>query len=79
MLAQIVDWQTLGDVAIASLLAGVGLSLAFSLAIMGATRMVDMRRKDRSVEAGAYAALMLIGLAVAGAGVAFGVIVMTQK
>lgn len=79
MLATIVDWKTLGEVAIASFIAGVGIATAFSFAIVGATRMVDMRRDGRGIEAGAYAALMIVGLTVSGAGVAFGVIVMTTK
>jgi hypothetical protein len=79
VLATIVDWETLGQVAVASLLAGVGVTTAFSFAIMGATRMVDMRRQGRSVEAGAYAALLILGLAASAAAIAFGVIVMTAK
>ena len=79
MLATIVDWDTLGQVAAASFLAGVGVTTAFSFAILGATRMVDMRRQGRSVEAGAYAALLILGLAASAAAVAFGVIVMTAK
>ena len=79
MLGSIVDWETLGEVAVFSLLAGVGVTLAFSLAIVGATRMVEMRRDGRGVEAGAYAALMIIGLAASGAAVVFGIIVMTTK
>jgi hypothetical protein len=79
MLASIVDWETLGKVAVASFLASVGVTLAFSLAIVGATRMVDMRRDGRAIEAGAYAALMIIGLVAATAAVVFGVIVMTTK
>jgi hypothetical protein len=79
MLASIVDWDTLGRVAVASFVAAVGATLAFSLAILGATRMVDMRRDGRSIEAGAYAALMIIGLVASGAAVVFGMIVMTTK
>ena len=79
MLATIVDWKTLGEVALASLLAAVGVTTAFSLAILGAARMVDMRRDGRGVEAGAYAALMILGLTVSGAAVIFGVLVMTTK
>ena len=55
------------------------MTMAFSFAIVGATRMVDMRRQRRGVEAGAYAALLIIGLVVAGAAVVFGVIIMTTK
>ena len=79
MLASIVDWETLGQVAVASFVAVVGVSLAFSLAILGATRMVDMRRDGRAIEAGAYAALMILALVASGAAVVFGVIVMTTK
>jgi hypothetical protein len=79
MFASIVDWHTLGEVAVASLLAGVGVTMAFSLAVLGATRMVDLRRDGRAVEAGAYAALMVLGLVAVAAAVAFGVIVMTTK
>lgn len=79
MLATIVDWKTLGQVAAAAFLAGVGVTTAFSFAIMGGTRMVDMRRQGRSIEAGAYAALLILSLAASGLAVAFGVIVMTAK
>lgn len=79
MLASIVDVDTLARVAAASFLAGVGVTTAFSLAIVGATRMVDMRRDGRGVEAGAYAALMILGLLASGAAVVFGVVVMTTK
>ncbi len=79
MIASVVDVDTLLKVAAASLLAGVGVTTAFSLAIVGATRMMDMRRDSRGLEAGAYAALMIIGLVVTLAAIAFGVIVMTTK
>jgi multisubunit Na+/H+ antiporter MnhE subunit len=79
MLATIVDWQTLGEVALASLVAGVGVAVAFSLALVGATRMAEMRRDGRALEAGAYAALMILALAGSAAAVAFGVIIMTTK
>ena len=79
MLATIVDWETLGEVALASLIAVIGVTLSFSLAIVGATRMIDMRRDGRSIEAGAYATLMILALAGSLAAVAFGVIVMTTK
>ena len=79
MLATIVDWKTLGQVALAAFLAGVGVTTAFSFAILGATRMVEMRRDGRGIEAGAYAALMILGLLASAAAVTFGVVVMTTK
>jgi hypothetical protein len=79
MLATIVDWQQLGEVALASLIAGVGVTLAFSLAIVGAVRMAEYRRDGRAFEASAYGALMLLALAASGGAIAVGVIVMTTK
>ncbi len=79
MLAQIVEVESLLKVIGASFAGAVGITVAFSLAIVGATRMIDYRRDSRGIEAGAYAALMIIGLVASGAGVAFGVIVMTTK
>lgn len=79
MLASIVDWKALGEVALASFIAAVGVALAFSFSIVGATRMVDMRRDGRGIEAGAYAAMMIVGLVVCAGALAFGVVVMTQK
>jgi hypothetical protein len=79
MIATVVDWAALRDVVIASLAAGVGVTVAFSLAILGLTRFGDMRRDGRVAEASAFAALAIAGLAVSGTAVAFGIILMTSK
>jgi hypothetical protein len=78
-IAQVVDWRTIGEVAGYSLLAGVGLSIAFSLTILGATRFADMRRDHRDVEALAFAVLMLVGLAATLGALVLGIVVMTTK
>jgi hypothetical protein len=75
----IVDWKTLGKVVVYSIVTGVGISLAFSLAIVGAARFADMRRDGRAVEAGGYAVLLAVSLAVVAAAVVIGIIVMTKK
>jgi hypothetical protein len=77
--AEVVDWQALGEVVVASLVSGVGLTLCFSLAIAGATRFADMRRAERPVGAAFYALLGLLGLAASLAGVVAALIVMTTK
>jgi hypothetical protein len=59
----IVDWNTLGKVALASLVSGVGVTVVFSLAIVGAARFEDMRRDGRAIEAGAYAVLLALSVA----------------
>jgi hypothetical protein len=62
-----------------SLVAGVGIAAAFSLAIVGATRFSDFRRDGRTLEAGMFAVLLTLGLGVSVAGVVFGIVVMTSK
>jgi hypothetical protein len=79
VIATVVDWAALRDVVIASLAAGVGVTVAFSLAILGLTRLADMRRDGRMVEAWGFAALAIAGLAVSATAVVFGIILMTSK
>ena len=79
MIATVVDWAALRDVVVASLAAGVGITVTFSLAILGLTRSADMRRDERVVGAWAYAGLAGLGLAVSAAAVVYGIILMTSK
>lgn len=79
ILAAIVDTGALGKVIIASLIAGIGVTVAFALTILGATRFADMRRDDRPVEAGVFAVLATLALAASVAAVVVGVVVMTSK
>jgi hypothetical protein len=64
---------------IASLAAGVGLTVAFSFAIMGHTRYKHVRRRGRAREAWAYAALAAVGLAASVAAVPIGITVLTSR
>jgi hypothetical protein len=75
----VVDWATLGKVVAAALVAGIGVTAFFSVAILGTTRSVELRRNGRAVEAGVYAALGLFGGAVCVAAIVLGIIVMTTK
>jgi hypothetical protein len=79
MFATIVDWDALGKVVVYSLIAVIGVTLTFSLTIVGATRFADMRREDRPVEAALFAALAAIGLAVSVGAIVLGIVVMTNK
>ena len=78
-LAELVETQELLETIAASVIAGVGVTLFFSIAVYGATRFADLSRNERP--AAATAAAALAGLALAGciAAVVFGVIVMTNK
>ena len=79
ILGTVVDWDALRDVVIASLAAGVGVTVAFSLAILGLARFADMRRDGRVAEAWGYAGLAIMGLAVSATGVVLGIILMVSK
>ena len=79
MIATVVDWAALRDVVIASLVATVGVTVAFSLAILGLTRLADMRREHRVVSTWVYTGLAILGLGVSATAVVYGIILMTTK
>jgi hypothetical protein len=79
VIATVVDWGALRDVVVASLAAGVGVTVAFSLAILGLTRLAEMRRDGRVAEAWAYAGLAIMGLGLSATAVVLGIILMTSK
>ena len=79
VLAAIVDTEALGKVIVYSLIAGIGVTLTFSLTIVGATRFADMRREDRPVEATLFGVLAAIGLTVSIGAIVLGIVVMTNK
>jgi len=79
MIATIVQWKELGQTVAASVVAGVGITFAFSVGIWGSGQFIELSRNDRPVAAtvaGVVGALAL--LCVAGA-VIVGIVVMTQK
>jgi hypothetical protein len=74
-----VDWSALLEVVYTSLAAGIGVTAAFAVALLGATRAVDVRQDGHGVAAAGYAALTLIAFAVVVAAIVTGIVVMTQK
>jgi uncharacterized protein (DUF2062 family) len=62
-----------------SLIAGVGISLVFSVAILAGVRSSERRRDHRSNAAIAYAALAACALALSGAIVVYGVYLVAHK
>jgi hypothetical protein len=79
MLATVVETQELLETVIYSVVAGVGVTVVFSLAIYGATRFADLSRDERGAAAVAAALLAALGLIATVAAVVIGVIAMTQK
>ena len=79
MLATIVDTQALLKTVVAAFVVGVGVTLIFSLAILGASRFANMSRDGRPAAAIAFGILGLAALLAALAAVTIGIIVMTRK
>jgi len=75
---KIVDFGQLAQVVYVSLIAGVGVSLAFSLVIRGVVRAGEHRR-TRPIVAGAHALLAAVGLLIVLAAIVFGVSTMLAK
>jgi hypothetical protein len=76
---QVVDWGALLEVVWSSLLAGIGVTAIWAVAILGATRAIDTRHNGNAVAATAYWVLTAIALVAVGVSVVFGIVVMTQK
>ncbi len=79
MIATLVEWQQMAETVVASVIAGVGITFAFSVGIWGAGRFVDLSRNERPLAAGAAAVAASVALTVVAAAVVFGIIVMTRK
>jgi cytochrome c biogenesis protein CcdA len=78
-MSTIVDTTTLLDLVGVSLLAAVGVTAAFSLAILGATRFSDLRRDGRAVEAAAFGALTALALAACVGAIVYGIVEIQAK
>lgn len=78
-LATVVDLDALFELVWVSLAAGIGLTVAFSCAILGAARAGAQRRAGRIGPAGAYAALAAVSIVVVAAMLVAGVAVMLEK
>jgi hypothetical protein len=77
--ATVVDWNAVLKTVIFSFIAGVGVTLVFSVAVFGAGRFDDLNRDGRPVGAAAFAVLGLVALAAVAAAVAVGIVVMIAK
>jgi hypothetical protein len=79
MIATIVDTDALWQTIVGAFIAGIGTTIMFSVAVLGATRFVEASREGRGLQAALFGGLAVAGLlAVAGA-VVVAIIVMTTK
>jgi hypothetical protein len=78
-MAVVVETKQLLQTIAASLIAGVGVTVVFSIAIWGVARFADLSRNERPLAAGAAVTLAGLALVATLAGVVFGIVVMTRK
>lgn len=79
ILADVVDTKELLETIVASIVAGLGVTFIFSLAIHGATRYADYTRDEKPLAAAGFAVLGVVSFLVTIAMVVIGIIVMTSK
>jgi hypothetical protein len=78
-MAVVVEIKQLLETVVASLVAGVGVTVVFSVAIWGVGRFADLSRDERPLAAAAAAALAGLAVLVTLAAVVFGIVVMSSK
>jgi hypothetical protein len=79
MIATLVEGEALLKAVVASVVAGVGVTFIFSIAIWGVARFAELSRSDRPVAAGAAAAVAALALALTAASLVVGIVAMTGK
>lgn len=79
MTGTIVQTKELLQTVAAAVVAGVGITFAFSVAIWGVGQFAELNRNDRPVAAAAAAAAAGVALACVAAAVIVGIVVMTHK
>jgi biotin transporter BioY len=79
MIANLIEGRELAETVVASVVAGAGVTFAFSVAIWGVGRFADLSRNEKPVAA--MGAVVVAGLALASVAGALvvGIIVMTRK
>ncbi|TMK58028.1 MAG: hypothetical protein E6G51_04435 [Actinobacteria bacterium] len=79
MIATIVHTDELLQTIAASVIAGIGVTFAFSVGIWGAGQFIELSRNERPVAATAALAMGGLALACVAASIVIGIIVMTSK
>lgn len=79
MILAIIDWDALLTVVWASLIAGIGATAAYGLAILGAARAIELGRDGRVGEAAVYAVIGTGGIVTVVAAIVFGIVVLSDK
>jgi hypothetical protein len=78
MIASVVDTDALLQVIWVSIVAGVGLTASYGLAILGTTRALEFGRDGRLAEATFFAIVGVVGFAVVIAAIVFGIVMLVN-
>lgn len=78
-MAVVVETKQLLETVVVSLVAGIGVTVIFSVAIWGVARFADLSRNDRPLAAGAAATLAGLAALLTLAAVAFGIVIMSSN
>jgi hypothetical protein len=76
--ASIVDWDALLTVVWASVAAGIGVTAAYGLVILGTTRAVELSREGRVGEAVLFGVVGVFGMVTVLAAIVFGIVVLSE-
>jgi hypothetical protein len=79
MIATIVDTNALWQTITGAFVAGVGTTIVFSLAILGATRFSAANRQGHRLHATVFGVLTVVGLLATVGAIVVAIIVMTTK
>jgi hypothetical protein len=74
-----IDWDALLTVVWAASAAGVGVTAAYGLAILGTTRALDLGRSGRTGEAALYGLIGIVGVGTVIAAIVFGIVVLIDN
>jgi len=76
---EIINWNAAWQAIWTAAVAGVGVTVVFSFAVLGATRTADMRRDDRPGQAAFYGVVALAGVAATLGAVVYAITLITTK
>jgi hypothetical protein len=79
IVAKIIDGHAAWQAIWTATVSGVGITIVFSLAVLGATRSTDMRRGDQPGQAALYGVLALIAFAATLGAVVYAITLITTK
>jgi hypothetical protein len=76
---KVVEWDKIFQVVYSALGVGIGVALAFSVAVAGGTRFAEERRAGAGVRAVIWGALATVGFAICLGAIVLGIVVMSTK